>query len=82
MNFVSRNAVFARIEHVSGHPPLSQGNLAALEYCANGDGELAFALIAVVQPGASGLAPHLGEHVGVAIATMAAEGPLGPQHGL
>src|SRR5664280_2360813 len=51
VDFVGGNAVLARIEHVRGHPPLSQGNLGPLENSADSHGELAFAIVAIEQTG-------------------------------
>lgn len=82
VNFVGADAVLARIEHVSGHPPFRERNLAALKNGANSHGELALTVVAIVEAGASGLALHLGNLIGVATAAMAAERTIRPQYGL
>src|SRR4051812_16591359 len=73
------DAFLARIEKVAGHPPLAEGNLAALEYGADRDGELALAAVAVEQTGTPRLALQQ-RHVIVGRSAVRANGTIGPTH--
>src|SRR5690349_4793293 len=65
---------------MGSHPPLGQRHLRALKQGANRYGELAFAIVAIVQAGTVRLLLtfHLGDFVLIGVATVRAKGTVRP----
>ncbi len=80
MYFVSRDAVLAGIEHMRSHPPLCEGNFAALEHGSDRDGELLLALQTITKARTMRLllASNERDTVGVGVAAMRADRAIGP----